>query len=95
MAWIRTIVAFAAVIPAGFLTFLAWTLDGYVEDYGMEPANTIPFAIPWTLATLALVALALIAATLPARRERFSWFACYACFLLVVIFGVFSLIAGL
>jgi hypothetical protein len=67
--------AVALTIPALFIAFVAWELNGYVEDYGSPPAETAGFAIPWTVATIALFVLAGGSLVSPERREGWSWLA--------------------
>ena len=61
-AWIRTVLAAAGLLVAAFIAWLLFAFNGYEEDFGSGEAHTLPFAIPWTGATLALAGLVVGAA---------------------------------
>jgi membrane protease YdiL (CAAX protease family) len=61
------------LIGGGFVLFL-FALNGYTEDEGTEPANTLWLAIPLALAVAAVAVLTVraIARALPPRRRDWS-----------------------
>lgn len=85
MPWVRTMLSVTLSIPALFVAFVAWELNGYVEDYGSPPAETLGFAIPWTIATIALCILAGGSLVSPPRREGWSWWALALAALMAIV----------
>jgi hypothetical protein len=95
MAWLRTILAGLAAIPAVLIALLPFAFNGYSEDYGTPEAHTLPVAIPWSIATMFLIVTAVRAEVSPSRRERLSWIAISIATALVLIAGVLAVAASL
>jgi hypothetical protein len=68
------VIVLAGAIAAGGIGWFAFAVHGLVEDAGSEPANTLPFAIPWTIGTVALFAC--LVGVITGGRHRDSFLVC-------------------
>lgn len=75
MAVIRTLIGVILLVCAAVISWLGIAFHGYQEDFGSEPANSLVWAIPWTVATAALAVLVLESIFDRTRRPRWSWLA--------------------
>ncbi len=75
MAWLRIAFALCFALWAAYAGFIFWAFNGYVSEYGDTPADTLGFAIPWSIATVALMALIVAAAVSRRVRVQLSWLA--------------------
>jgi hypothetical protein len=75
VATIRTLVGAIILACAAVIAFLGIAYQGYQEDYGSIPVQTLWWAIPWTGATAILGVLVLGSIFDRSRRPRWSWLA--------------------
>jgi hypothetical protein len=73
VATFRLILGLLLLLCAAVIAWLGLAYHGYTEDYGSTPANTLWWAIPWTVATAVLGVLVIGAWLIPNRREIWSW----------------------
>lgn len=89
MAEFRMLLATACSVVGILIAAYTWVYNGYQEDFGSPPLDTVPFALPWSIATGALVGLVCVAIASPLRRERFSWYAVGVASLMAAVLAVF------
>jgi cell division protein FtsW (lipid II flippase) len=90
VAGIRTLISALFLACAAVLSLLGLALNGYREDVGSKPAQTLGWAIPWTVVTAVLAVLVLVSILDRTRREQWSWLAlglALAMAIVVVVWG--------
>lgn len=87
MVAIRTLISAILLLCAAVIALLGIASDGYQEDYGSTPANTLWWAIPWTAATAVLGVLVLGSIFDPTRRPRWSRVALALALLMALVFA--------
>src|SRR5215218_8531705 len=82
MARLRLTVGAIALAVAIVIAFLGFAYHGSQEDGGSTPANTLPYAIPWSIATAVLAVWVIGAIVSAPRQERWSTWALTLAFLM-------------
>jgi hypothetical protein len=72
---VRTFVGLILLACAAVIAFFGVAYHGYKEEYASTPADTLWWAIPWTVATAVLAVLVVGSVFDRTRRPQWSWLA--------------------